>query len=536
VKAALRPGWAQALALILAAAAGGLRSDLSWLAFAALVSAWFIRSGPALAVEGREAAALFFCWLASAAAFSPDFALSLPALVKYILAGLVFFSAAAAPDGRQAWLRGVYVIGAVAAVTLLAQRLSGGWVIGIMGQNPNYSAAFCAAGFPAALLGAVPDGGKKEKILKALLALLLGAGVIASGSRGALLAAMISAAAGLAVSRRWTALAVFAAAALGAAALLPGETWAGLLKFSDPRAFARPRLWGVALSAAAASPWLGWGPGLFSSAFELFKFPFFDGISYYGHATLHAHSEVLNIAAEAGLPAALFFLAAATGGLLRRGGSLPLKLCAFAVLLQGSVDMIFYSGAVALLFWGSLGFAGAEEGPAKSPSRGWRLAAALFLPAGLLLSVLSARVPSGGAFAAQAEAAAEKNPALALALVRRAGLDYPKDPFLKEAEGRLLVSLKDLAGAGEAFAGALALEPGFAAARLGLAGVYAAGGREAEACGLLAGVKRDPAAQPRTAYHRGLTLYDAEAAGEIEKKICGKKKTGGAIAPGRKTR
>jgi len=536
MKAIFRPGWAQAIALILAVAAGGLRSELAWLVFAVLVSAWFIRSAPGLAFSGREAAALFFCWLAAAAAFSPYPALSMPALAKYALAGIIFFSAAAAPDGCQAWLRGIYAIGAVAAVTLLVQRLSGGWVIGIIGENPNYSAAFCAAGFPAALIGAVPDGGKKEKTMKALLALLLGAGVLASGSRGALLAALLSASGGLAVSRRWTALAVFAAAALGAAALLPAETWAGLLKFSDPRAFARPRLWGAALEAAAASPLLGWGPGRFGPAFEFFKFPFFDGISYYGHATLHAHSEVLNLAAEGGVPAALFFLAAAAAVLLRRGGSLPLKLCAFAVLLQGSVDMIFYSGAVALLFWGSLGFAGAGDSPGVNPGRGWRLTAGLLLPAGLFLPLLSGLAPASGAFSAQTEAAAAKNPSLALALVRHAALDDPKDPFLKEAEGRLLASLKDLDVAEEAFSSALALEPGFAAARLGLAGIYAAKGRTAEACGLLARPEKDPTVQLRTAYHRGLSFYDAKAALELEKKICGKKKTGGAIAPGRKTR
>ena len=40
-----------------------------------------------------------------------------------------------------------------------------------------------------------------------------------------------------------------------------------------------------------------------------------------------------------------------------------MKLCAFALLVQGSFDMVFYSGAVSLLFFGSLGFSADRHQP-----------------------------------------------------------------------------------------------------------------------------------------------------------------------------
>ena len=213
-------------------------------------------------------------------------------------------------------------------------------------------------------------GEKKKRFFYSALSLLLAAGIFASVSRGAALAALLSAAAGLAFTRRWKWLAGLFAAVLAAAALLPA--WEILLKLYDPRAFARPRLWGAALEAAASSPLLGWGPGSFGKVFEAVKFPYFDGLSFYGHSTLHAHSEILNLAAEAGFPAALLFLAAAAGALLSGGREkLPVKLCALAVFLQGGTDMVFYSGAVALLFWGSLGFsAGLPAAAAAGPALG----------------------------------------------------------------------------------------------------------------------------------------------------------------------
>jgi len=350
------------------------------------------------------------------------------------------------------------------------------------------------------------------------------------------LAAFLAAAAGLYLSGHRRALAALLAATAGLTLLFPAAL-EGFFKISDPRAFARPRLWGAALEAAAASPLLGWGPGLFERAFEIFKFPYFDGISYYGHGTLHAHGELFNLAAEAGFPAALFFLLAAAGAL--RGGieKLPLRLAALAVFIQGATDIIFYSGAVGLLFWGSLGFAN-SGGAVFSPDKKYRAALAALLLAGLLLAP-SSGLPSGRrAFLASsyAEARSGKNPALTLALLRVSALDKPRDPFAAGAEGRALAAAGNFEGAAARFRAALALEPFYAGARLGLAGALGAAGRAGECAAELRAMEALPSLPARNDYQRALLDYDRAGFAKLKKDICVKKRTGGATAPGPKAR
>jgi len=524
--------------LALAVAAGGLRSDAAWLLFGVIFLGWFVLRAGALSSGGLRAPVLFFAWLLTAAVFSPDPAASAGIFAGYAVLGLVFFSASAQEEGANGWLTAVLVIGAAAAAVLLVQRVFLGGATGFIGGNHNYSAAFCAAAFPAALLAALTGGSGKEKIFKAALALLLAAGLAAAGSRGALLAAFLAASAGLYVSGRRRALAAFVLAGAAALALLPQGVLEGVLKFSDPRAFARPRLWAAALEAAAASPLLGWGPGLFERVFEIFKFPYFDGVSYFGHGTLHAHGELFNLAAEAGLPAALFFLLAAAGGLLRGATEkLPLKLAALAVFIQGAADMIFYSGAVGLLFWGSLGFA-VSGGAVFAPDKKRRAALAALLLAGLVLA------PAAGLFGGRqvfllrsyAEARAGKNPALTLALLRSVALDKPRDPFTAGAEGRALAAAGNFEGAAASFRAALALEPFYAGARIGLAGVLGAAGRAGECAAELRVLETAPALTARNAYQRALLEYDRADLAKTKKELCLKKRTGGATAPSRKAR
>ncbi|MDO8805601.1 MAG: O-antigen ligase family protein [Elusimicrobiota bacterium] len=541
--------YAPALFLVLAVAAGGLRSPGAWLVFGALFLPWAALAPRGFSRPGLTAPVLFFSWLAAAAFFSPEPAFSVGAFSRYAVFGLLFFYAASSEEGGAGWLAAVCGLGAAAAAVFISQRLSGHGPTGLIGANPNYSAAFCAAAFPAVLLALSGAGDKKRRSYYWALALLLAAGLYASGSRGAALAAFLSAAAGLGFTRRWGGLAALFSAGLAIAAFLPSSAWEGLLKFADPRAFERPRLWGAALEAAASSPLLGWGPGLFGRAFEVFKFPYFDGLSYYGHSTLHAHSEILNLAAEAGFPAALFFLLAAAAALASGGKEkLPLKLCALAVLIQGSADMIYYSGAVALLFWGSLGFSagGGQAVPAvvilpapENGGSGFRgkgaLAALCF--AGLALAPAAALFSGRQEFLARSYGEAQRghNPALALALARSAALDSPKDAFRAADEGRAFAAAGDAAGAEAAFGRALSLEPGFAGARLGLALVYAASGLRGEACAEFARLEKAPAAAQLNPYQRGLADFDRPAAEKTKKELCGKKKTGAATAFPRRT-
>lgn len=540
---------APAFFLLLAVAAGGLRSPSAWLAFGAVFLFWLALSPRGLSSAGLRAPVLFFAWLAAAALFSPAPAASISVFSRYAVLGFLFFYAASSEEGGGGWLAVLSGLGAAAALVFIFERIYNCTPAGFIGANPGYSAAFCAAAFPPALLVLSGPAGRKEKIYNAALALLLAAGIFASVTRSAALAAFLSAAAGLCVMRRWGWLAALLTAGLAGLALLPVSAWEGLLKLGDPHAFERPLLWGSALEAAAARPLLGWGPGLFGSVFETFKFPYFDGLSFYGHSTLHAHSEILNLAAEAGFPAAALFLLTAASALLSGGRErLPLKLCALAVLIQGGTNMIFYSGAVALLYWGSLGFAAAAG---RAPAEGLARAKQ---PAGSACSVktaLAALCFAGLAAAPAAEllnrreaAVARpsyieqrgKNPALALALARSPALDRPKDPFAAADEAQAFAAAGDAAGAEAAFGRALSLEPGFAGARLGLALVHAAARRTDEACAGLAFLEKAPAAAPRNAYQRGLVHFDRAAAEKIKKDLCRKKKTGAATASRRRTR
>lgn len=514
--------WAPGFFLLLAAAAGGLRSPEAWLAAG---SAWLIWTAlkPAAPAGTGAAAALFFLWIGAAALFSPEPQASLAHAGRFAVLALFFRCAAGSPSAGGGWLLAVNALGAAGALTLLAQRYALGAAQGFMGANPNYTAAFCAAAFGPALL-ALSDAarGRKERALGGALALLLAAGLLASGSRGAALGALAAGAAGFSFTRRWRWLAGLLAAAALAALLLPGGLLEDLLKSQDPRAYARPRLWGAALRAALDSPLLGWGPGRFAAAFELYKFPFFDGISYYGHSTLHAHGEFFNLAAEAGFPAALLLAAAAWAAIARGGAErLPFRLAALAALLQASVDITFYSGAAALLFWGSLGFSlppRPAAPPAARPPAPALVAAALCL----LLPFVprQGRAPDGGAIA---------NPARALAGLRAERAASPFNALPAAGEGYALAALGDLPGAASAFARALRLEPNYAGARLGLAGALAAGGLPKEACLLL----KEPRPAPGPGAHafgRALLEYDAGAALRLEKEICGKGKAGAATA------
>jgi len=535
--------YAPAFFLAFAVAAGGLRSPADWLLFGAVFLAWAALAPRGFSPAAPAAPLLFFAWLAAAAVFSPWPAASLGVFSRYAVFGFLFFYAVSAEEGRDPWLAAVLGLGAAAAALLVFQRLSGHGPTGFIGANPNYSAAFCAAAFPAAVLALSGAGEKKKRFIYSALALLLAAGLYAAVSRGAALAAFLSASAGLALSRRWKWLAGLLLAVLAAAALLPVSSWESLLKFYDPRAFARPRLWGAALEAAASSPLLGWGPGSFGKVFEAVKFPYFDGLSFYSHNTLHAHSELLNLAAEAGFPAALLFLASAAAALLSGGREkLPVKLCALAVLLQGGADMVFYSGAVALLFWGSLGFSAGgpipAEVPPSGPAFGWKTALAALCLGGLALGPAAGHYGGGHKFIERAygEARSGRNSGLALALARSSALENPKDAFIAAEEGAAFAACGDIAGAAAALGRALSLEPGFAGARLDLAAVHAAGGRREEACRELALLKKVPAGDPENKYQSALLHFDVRAAEELEKALCRKKKSGTATASPRMKR
>ncbi|OGS10926.1 MAG: hypothetical protein A2285_05240 [Elusimicrobia bacterium RIFOXYA12_FULL_57_11] len=529
------PGFFLALAFF----CGGLRVQGGWLAFAVIFLPWFAFGRAPFAPGARPWALLFFVWLALAALFSPAPAVSWAAFARYLIPGLVFFMAASAREGEANWLGAVLVLGTVCAAALVTQEILGRSVTGLIGLNPNYTAAFAAAAFPAALLAA-GGGSAVKKTLAAALAVLLAAGLLAAGSRGALLAAFLSSAAALALTRSARGLALLVCGALAAFLLLPEAFLGGLVKLQDARAFERPRLWGAALEIAAEYPFFGAGPGLFERAFEIFKFPYFDGTAFYGHSTLHAHGELFNLAAEAGVPAAVFFVSAFVAALWRGAKrSPPLAACALAVFIQGSADIVFHSGAVALLFWGTLGFLAPRAGDAGGPGKTARAALALFCFAGLLAGLWP------GAFngvtdnlrrGAYEQASAGRTPALNLALLRYAALENPKNPFAARAAGAAAAAAGNMDRAEKDLKTALALEPFFYGARLDLAKVYAAQGRGALGCAQLGILDKQAPGVAVNGYQRALTDFNRPQMRRLKKELCLRTRPGAVIAPTRKTR
>lgn len=522
--------WGPYALLLLSAALGGLRSGAAWPVFGAGLAAWAWGQGAAR--EGRIAVPLMFlAWTALAALFSMSPEVSLPVLARGSALVLFFLAASADENGGEGWLAGVKTLGVLAALWFIVERMTGRLPAGFIGHNQNYSAVFIAAAAGPLALEVSGNAGLKRRAGQAALLALLFAALWISKSRSGAAAALLCCAAGLAAERRWRWLGGMAAGIVLAGVLVPGEAWSSVMKLADPRGFQRPNIWQAAISAALEHPFLGWGPGLFGRAFEAFKFPFFDGISYYGHYTLHAHSEPLNIAAEAGFPAAVLFLASAGLWLLPGGKErLEFKLCALGALLMACVDVIFYSGSAALLFWGSLAYSGRRTAEAD------RLPLKAAAAACLCALGLAALPYDPGAYARAAYAEAPGSPALALAVTSSGLRERPFDPFSYDARGRALAAAGDLRGAAAAFARALELEPFYAGARLRLAAALAAQGRRDEACAALSAASGPaPQAAPENDYQRELLRRDPAAETAI-KDICRKKKAGGATAPGRRTR
>ncbi|OGS53570.1 MAG: hypothetical protein A3J79_07305 [Elusimicrobia bacterium RIFOXYB2_FULL_62_6] len=562
---------APAVFLLLAAALGGLRDLSGWAVFSALFAGYLLAFERNRSYSLTLPLGLLAAWLAAGLYFSPEPLNSFWHFSRYLL--FMAFFAFARTRGEEAgkfWAGAVTALGCLAAAAALCERALGATPAGIIGANPNYGAAFMAAGLAGAA-ACLPGKSGKDRLAYGGIVLLLAAGILAANSRGAFLAAAAAVCFLLWLKKGLVPALSLAGALVLAAALLPAEQLGWFLKLRDPRSLERIGIWTSALGGITAQPVFGSGLGLFERVFELFKFPFYNGISYYGHSTLHAHSELLNLAAEAGLPAAALLAWAWVAGVLRGKGAgagprdAALKAFAVALFAQAAVDIVFYSGAVQLCFFGTLGLlaprAPAEEGAGNRRGRAWLYLFAAALAAGLLLkrgferdsACASAPGAAGEAClkkalrfspgdaglrkSALAAALASGNFTRAAALADDLAFIYPKDPFLAEAAAEARYGGGDAAGARAGLIRALELEPDFLSARLGLAQLLARekNGKAADA----EFAKLDKAAQerrprPKTAYDSAL-LYLPQAAHD-EMKKWKKRSTGGTTVSTRKPR
>jgi len=594
--------YAPAFFLLLACLLSGLRSAFNWEVFTLVFFCWAV-------FFKKEGFTLpgglwpwFFGWLGITSIFSLEPLNSLSQFSKYLFFAFFFsltshsaITSGWAPhfgpfgkSGGRAWLCALFGAALVCAFVVLYQRLSGGGVYGIIGYNPNYSAAILTGAFAAAWVFMFSESSLRLKALYGLLAAVFLAGITASNSRGALFAATLAAATYLAVNKKWRVLLYLAAAFSLAAVIVPADWLYFLFKTGDSRSYARVWIWGSALKAAFSSPFFGFGPGLFERAFELFKFPYFNGISYYGHSTIHAHSEVLNLAAESGFPAAALFLGAVFYSVKEKSRdafSAAMKLCALSLLVQGSFDMVFYSGAVSLLFFGSLGFAsggcakeaaGGESSQARMEpeatgmpgsqsrfmsvifgivcvlgfvprivfDRDFSLAmrpgtdpaqsqmalrrALFFAPCNkdLLLEFASARLLSSG------------NYAYAAAFVENAAVFCPKDPRFPYLAAEAFIYGGNAPSAYDRLEKTLALEPEFMAARVALARLLYSDGKlkTAAAQAAIAVTTASQNRRPYSVYDRLLVNFNLEAFESLKKDLWKKTTTGRNIVSGPQAR
>lgn len=135
-----------------------------------------------------------------------------------------------------------------------------------------------------------------------------------------------------------------------------------LLKLKDAKSYARPLIWLTALKAALSNPLWGFGPGLFSRAFEMFKFPYFDNGFYYMHFTAYSHSQPLQIFAEMGLPGLFFFLWGLKNDFYEnlKTGSIYIA-AALYLLIHGLVDVLFYLPFFWLCLFAFLGISSRDK-------------------------------------------------------------------------------------------------------------------------------------------------------------------------------
>jgi len=351
-----------------------------------------------------------------------------------------FFSLAASLWGdreRQYWFWGLAVCGAVVGAASFWVEVPGYPKVGVLPPYYNYTVFVETALFSAALAAALRRDGPRGpwRWAAGAFAAFALAHILWACSRGGLVAAACGAGvfAWRHLSRRRFLLPFLAlAAALALGGVLALATRA---KSDVAQSFKRPQIWKAAVQIALDHPVFGAGPGEFADAFLKHNFPAGYGLGNYRARAEHAHSEVLESAAEFGWPG-LILLLAALWAALRPGrpehSTWPREaaLAAFtAMSVQCLADNMLHLPGLGLLYVSALAAAarGPEVDSGLIPGPVWR---ALAL-SGLLLAS-GAWIPGWLVQRWDAAAAGSLDPAARLELLMRAARLAPADPYLRE--------------------------------------------------------------------------------------------------------
>lgn len=533
-------------AMVLAVAMGGLRSPMQTALFTIIFwsMALFAEGGADLRRGGLWTA--LAAWSLLSALMNPAAGPAALAASSKFWVGAAFFACAAGVPGLSRAAGAFAVLAAsVGAAGVYYQLLAGLPPTGVLPPNPNYTAALCGAGSVfLAVSGARAYG--RARWLAWTGAALIFAAVLILNSRGAALAAWVSLVWALFYRGRKSAGLAALLTPLVLAALLPREQLYSFLKLDDPHAYRRLDIWASALSAFAARPVSGWGPGSFGQVFEVLKFPAFNGISFFGHSTPHAHSEPLQLLAETGLPGAALYLGAFWFAFRRAAGS-ALAVPALFLFVHSMVDGIFYAWGLQLMMLAFLA-GGAAPLPtlsARPAERDWSRLLQTMAAAGLaafawqwthrhardaacLLSAkwepasrleCSARALRFSPYSealhmARAEAiAASTGSAAAGAAAAETGLEaLPLSARLNFRAAGFYASAGAVRAAEERLRRALYLEPNFVRARLALADLIGSSGRRPAAAAERAAAAASAALAPSagSVYDRALVSAPPE--------------------------
>ncbi len=315
------------------------------------------------------------------------YAAMLGLLDRWIIAALLVAAIGlAASDNDRLILRNLVVLSTgLQAVVAIARGIDGGAsAAGALFLNPNHLAAYLNIGlFCCAAALTRPPWRPRGAALWGGLALLHVAAILILESRGALLGLLGGCLLLLAVRwRDWSPRARrIAAESLLLVTLIGGGTLAlRFMRADDPFRYHRLSIWQASAGMIAQEPLLGHGPGMFRHASPAYNFPLREGPIRYGRNFHGAHSSILTLAAEDGVPAALITLTAlvlAIVILLRRGRNgrgrdvdEGIGVALSALVLQGLVEDLLERpafGIVMALLVGTAIGARRIDAPADAP-------------------------------------------------------------------------------------------------------------------------------------------------------------------------
>ena len=309
-------------------------------------------ANPLVRIAGLAAAGLSFALVSALRAAYP-LAAGLGALDLIVPFALFATAACADPDVQELGRLRAVVVASTSLQALLALARYGGGRAMAAGRsflNPNHLAAFLIVGLFLALVPACsPLTSRRARAAWSAVAALHLLAVFGLESRGAIaafLCALLVFAARLfrALSLRGRTLLVSAllACALAATVVLGAR----FSRSPDPYRYSRLAIWRSSVAMIAERPLLGFGPGMFPHVAARFNFPIESSPVRYGRNFLGAHSGLLTLAAEAGVPAAALIFAALFGATVlflrarpdEDGAVFGIGLAFLALLVQSGVD------------------------------------------------------------------------------------------------------------------------------------------------------------------------------------------------------